>query len=381
MSEPRIPFEGSVPLLFSPRGKGKGPARRAPVFYNPAMRMNRDITVCMVQALSDAGSLPGKAGIKLLDGLCGTGIRGMRLLKEVDWKGRDVEVRAVDNNPLAIEAGTAMAASIGAPLEFLRVSLNSHLYEKRYSYIDVDPYGSPLPFVPAALSSILPGGTIALTATDTAALCGSNRKVALRRYGADLIKTEYIKEISCRVLLCSVARIAASMDLALEPLLFFASDHYVRGFLRVTRGAKKADEIMGSIGRVGYDPPQMPIPFPPDEVGISLGPMWLGPLEDPIVLEGMKKALSDEAGISRFMATKKQILRIVDLSLGEHGLPPFGFDTDALASHLSASPPAMDRLVTGLRALGFASARSRFGDKVLRTEADFTDIRPLFKEV
>lgn len=376
---PQTLNEGSVLLTFEAHGSGKGPSKRMPVFYNPAMRFNRDITVCLVQALADEGSLPGKGGIKVMDGLCGTGIRGIRILKEVEWGGRVPEVHALDHNPKAIEAGTALAFANSASIEFHRGSLPAHLHEHWYSYIDIDPYGSPLPFLPSAISSVLPGGTVAVTATDTAALCGSNRRVALRRYGAELVLTEYMKEVSCRVLACSIARIAASMDRYIVPLLFFASDHYVRGFFRVLKGARKADDMVSSLGLVLYRPPQAPIPFATAGGGSLLGPMWLGPLEDAEVLSRMEMALSKERGISSYVGPGKQIMGMVRLALDEGGLPPFGFDTDVVASHLAASPPRMDRLIGSLRERGLSGARSRFGGKVLRTDATLEDISPMFK--
>jgi tRNA (guanine26-N2/guanine27-N2)-dimethyltransferase len=371
--------EGSVRLTFGPLGKDRGPARRMPVFYNPAMRFNRDVTVCVLQTLSDERSLPGKGGTKVMDGLCGTGIRGIRFMKEVDWGGTDVEVHAVDNNPKAIEAGEALAAANSADVVFHRGSLPAHLHEHRYSFIDIDPYGSPLPFLPSAVSSILPGGVIAVTATDTAALCGSNRRVALRRYGVELVLTEFMKEVSCRVLAGTAARTAASMDLYIVPLLFFASDHYVRGFFRVLKGARKADEMVSTMGMVGYRPPQAPVPFAPEGSGERLGPMWLGPLEDLGFLAGMERALAKDRGISEHIGSLKQLTGMIALAAGESALPPFGFDTDVVASHLAASPPRMDRLIEALMGRGLSGARSRFGGKILRTEAALEDISPFFK--
>jgi tRNA (guanine26-N2/guanine27-N2)-dimethyltransferase len=290
-------------------------------------------------------------------------------------------VHAVDHNEDAITIGSEIAKEIGCDIQFHRASLCTHLYENRYSYIDIDPYGSPLPFVTAALSSILPGGVIAVTATDTAALCGSNTRVAMRRYAAQLEKTEYMKEISCRVLACYLARTAASMELSIEPLLFIASDHYVRGFIRVRKGAKKADETVKLIGQVIYGPPERPMPPEMGVIGRILGPMWLGRLEDVDTVHALSRDLMIDGGISEHMSSVRSLSRIAETATGESDLPPFGFDTDAVASYLSASPPPMDDLVMHLIDRGFPSARSRFGGKIVRTSALFSDIAPLFREV
>ena len=42
----------------------------------------------------------------------------------------------------------------------------------RFHVIDLDPYGSPAPFLDAAVQSTAEGGLICITCTDMAVLCG-----------------------------------------------------------------------------------------------------------------------------------------------------------------------------------------------------------------
>ena len=42
----------------------------------------------------------------------------------------------------------------------------------RFSVIDLDPYGSPTPFLDAAVQSTKEGGLMCITCTDMAVLCG-----------------------------------------------------------------------------------------------------------------------------------------------------------------------------------------------------------------
>ena len=42
----------------------------------------------------------------------------------------------------------------------------------RFSVIDLDPYGSPTPFLDAAVQSTKDGGLMCITCTDMAVLCG-----------------------------------------------------------------------------------------------------------------------------------------------------------------------------------------------------------------
>ena len=52
-------------------------SKKLPVFYNPAMKLNRDITVLLLQQFPP---------MSLCDPLAGTGIRSIRLAKEVKHK-------------------------------------------------------------------------------------------------------------------------------------------------------------------------------------------------------------------------------------------------------------------------------------------------------
>ena len=52
----------------------------------------------------------------------------------------------------------------------------------RFDAVDVDPFGTPSPFVDCALRSIKDGGLLSVSATDSGVLCGVYPKVALRKY-------------------------------------------------------------------------------------------------------------------------------------------------------------------------------------------------------
>ena len=72
---------------FSKKGPGskdKGP------FYNPAMELNRDLSVILIQWLVNGS----KKHVKLLDGLAASGIRGIRLANEVEGDFVDRSVRS-----------------------------------------------------------------------------------------------------------------------------------------------------------------------------------------------------------------------------------------------------------------------------------------------
>ena len=58
------------------------------------------------------------------------------------------------------------------------------LMEAAYQWVDLDPFGSPVNFLDAAIQGLSRVAFLEVTATDTAALTGSSASSQQRRYGA-----------------------------------------------------------------------------------------------------------------------------------------------------------------------------------------------------
>ncbi len=80
--------EGKTRLLV-PDSSGLSHPAHLPVFFNPSMGLNRDITVSVMGA-----SRPKN----MLDALSGTGAKGIRVMNEAD-----VPVVFNDHNPMAVK--------------------------------------------------------------------------------------------------------------------------------------------------------------------------------------------------------------------------------------------------------------------------------------
>lgn len=57
------------------------------------------------------------------------------------------------------------------------------VFPNLFDVIDLDPYGSAVPFLNSALKSIKNGGLLCVTCTDTRVLCGSDRHKCYYLYG------------------------------------------------------------------------------------------------------------------------------------------------------------------------------------------------------
>lgn len=57
-----------------------------------------------------------------------------------------------------------------------------------FDIIDIDPYGSVVPFLDAAVSNVRDGGLLCITCTDTRVLCGSDFSKCFYYYGSTRAK-------------------------------------------------------------------------------------------------------------------------------------------------------------------------------------------------
>ncbi len=92
------------------------------------------------------------------------------------------------------------------------------LHEQKFHIVDIDPFGTPSPFLDAASASVW--NMLSVTATDTAPLCGAHMKAGIRKYAAVPLNTEYHSEMGgLRVLLGACARELAKHEKGMLPLL------------------------------------------------------------------------------------------------------------------------------------------------------------------
>ncbi|MEN2999021.1 MAG: hypothetical protein ABDH61_00325 [Acidilobaceae archaeon] len=200
-------------LIYIPEPRGLVSSGRLepawlPVFYNPAMELNRDLSVILLS--SYASLYAPKRPFAVAEPLAATGVRCVRYALEGEGVGRvycgDVDKRAhelieknVGLNDLWHKVSSARSDAN---------ALLSNLKGKGVPVlaIDIDPYGSPVPFLDSALSLLGNGGLLMVTATDTAVLEGSKKNKALRRYGCHLQKVPQSKEVAARALLGCIAR-------------------------------------------------------------------------------------------------------------------------------------------------------------------------------
>lgn len=123
---------------------------------------------------------------------------------------------------------------------------------KRYDVIDIDPYGTMVPFLDAALHAGARESLFCVTSTDTRVLCGSDRHKCFYMYGAVRDGDDHIEETGLRVALATLQRCANIQNKSVEPLLCVQSDFYIRLFVRVRTSRQKCWGSMASTGLQFY---------------------------------------------------------------------------------------------------------------------------------
>lgn len=333
------------------------------VFFNPRMRLNRDIGVAMVRALGIS---------EYLDGLSASGIRGLRVAGEAGVE----KVTLNDISPAAYQCILRnMERNDLQRCEACCSNANALMHIRHFEAVDLDPFGSPSPFLSAASRSAL--SYLFITATDTAPLCGAHLKSGIRKYMALPVKTDYHREMGARILLGLAARELARLDKAMQPLLTHVTEHYVRTYLRVLHGAKLADRCLEKIGYIEHcfscsgfrtlAEPRVELCTNCGGRTVLAGPLWLGEIQDGRTIE-MAVPFVDE--------TNKTARKLLETCNSEVDVPMY-YDHHRLCRRLGITPKKVDKFVEALRESGWKASRTHFTGVGIKTDAGVKDIETI----
>ena len=403
----------------------RGPAKRTGAgFLNPAMAPARTRSVLLLaDALEHGWLVKPDRPIRALDALCATGVRIRRWRNEIPSDlqhrlritGNDLDDFAllwaktshhchppkqeVDHEPEDDRHGQPSDAVFTNGLHFQRLDARMAMVDAAYQWVDLDPFGSPIQFLDAALQSLSRTGVLEVTATDTAALTGSSPSSQARRYQAKGLVDEYAHDDAVRLLLRTVATTAARLDKIVTPLLALFDGHHVRISLLVKTSKSEATKVRNSIGwRVRCeDVPYRFVHHPaPDQLKAASGPMWIGPMwhhgiasrmteeraldlchptEDEIQshrAQGLQWSDEDTNHSARELRRSvRYIADAAELMSREHLL----LNLDALPRLAGVGgAPKMEKLLSALVEAGYAAARYPDLEPMLVTDAPFESV-------
>ena len=350
---------------------------KAPVFYNPTMELNRDLAVLALQAHQ---RLLGRE-VSVCEPLTGCGLRGVRFAVEVEG------VRKVFLNDIKPESArlAGFNAELNGVADCVEVSnedanlfLSRHAApRKRFDYVDVDPFGPPVPYIDSATRALRNGGLLALTATDMAPLCGVHPRACLRKYGGQPQRTEYCHELAVRLLIGCLAMMAAKHAIGVEVLFSHSVDHYVRAYSVFRYGARVADKSVQQMGyilhcfscfhRETVSGITSPLKRVCPSCGAKLsaaGPLWLGRIADKDFCYLMEREAKQ-----RKLGQEKRILKMLSLVQNEAEAPVTYYRVDKICDKLNLPIPTLKKVIDGIRKAGFQAVPTHFNSRGFRTDA------------
>ncbi len=359
----------------------------APVFYNPRMKFSRDIAVVVSITYFDDKEY------FYIEPLAGSGVRSIRY--SLETRGRGI---ANDLDPIAyyyIKRNIRLN-NVGDRVEAYNSEANTLLNSIRTNgivvdLIDVDPYGSPIPFIDSTVYAIARNGLIAITATDTGPLNCSYEEACYRRYHAKCYKVDFVKEMGLRILLGSIILRAASHDVLLKPILSYYHDYYYRAYFTAIKSANEANKALKkNIGYILYCADNYYREYIPAtniesmigekicEKQIVIGPLWIGLLGEREFIEKILFTLKKKSEELKHILHIKKFLSNLSKEISINN--PY-YRYDLFCGYLKMNMPPRDKLINELRNRGFKAIKSHFDPRGIKTNASYEEFISILRSL
>eukprot|EP00268_Persea_americana_P009437 TRINITY_DN13790_c0_g1_i5.p1 TRINITY_DN13790_c0_g1~~TRINITY_DN13790_c0_g1_i5.p1 ORF type:complete len:432 (-),score=66.15 TRINITY_DN13790_c0_g1_i5:708-2003(-) len=355
-------------------------------FFRSESSTGRDLAV-----LSAALHRRSNGRLRVLDAMCGCGVRSLRYLRQADadfvWANdanedyRGTILSNLSGIPRVSEGGERRWVVTHSDAN--RVLVESYLHRDFFDLVDVDSFGSDSMFLRSAVAALKIGGLLYVTSTDGYSSGGHRPQHSLASYGAYVKPMPFSNEVGLRMLIGGVLREAVALGFFVWPLFSYYSYHgpVFRVMLRVSRGKLPENShycFISYCNRCGHSQAfswgqlgQISCPCSNGEVSRSLvvsGPLWTGPLHNGYYVTEMLK-LAEEWGWTsagnKDMDLEKLLNQMIDESDPEL---PFGYiKLDEVASRAKVNSPPLKAMISTLHEEGYAASRSHITPNAIKT--------------
>lgn len=352
-----------------------------PVFYNPVMRSNRDITIALMAAASKQYEIEKWS---VADPMAATGIREVRMMLELG-SGKFERIAINDYSPTAATLIIKNLALNKIKSKKIAVTVNEAnkflLGSKPFNYADIDPFGYPGTFLDSAVRRTWHNGILAVTATDTSALAGTSPSACRRKYLATPLRNGFMHETGIRMLVRLVQLFGSVHEKAMRPIFCYYKEHYIRAFFHCSDGAGKVDELLKQHEDILYcfKCCNKEVKSNPDNYRCSscnekmtkAGPLWTGRLFDSEL--AAKMAATANKNID---AKTKQFLAVVAEEAKAETKTGVGFYAieDICEKHHIRQQPKTADVIARLRKAGFTSSQSHCSTTGVKTNASVAQL-------
>ena len=357
----------------------------APVFYNPHMELNRDLSILAIQVFQKEEN----RNINICDLFGGSGIRGIRYKNEIDGV-ENVAINDISELANEYEKHNIKLNNL-ENIEVYQHDASMFLRMKRgeFDVIDIDPFGTPSPFLDSAGYCARRNSLLCVTATDTSALCGTYKEPCIRKYNAKPYKSEYCHENGIRILAGFVALTLAKYAKCIDIKMSHSTEHYMRLYIKIEKGSKKSDESLKNIGYISHCPNCLHRQTSKGLAGaieeicpvcgeklVHAGPLWLGNIQNKEFIQKM----IDESEHKK-INTEKQALKLLNNCLNEAGAPATFFDVHAVCKSLKISAPKLDLIFDEMKNRGFIAIKTHYNPIGIKTDANIEDLKKILLDL
>ena len=212
-------------------------------FYNPAQELNRDLTVLSIATYMNFTKYRkdkekknfSEYKFNIIEPLSATGLRCIRYYSELP-REKINNIYSNDMDPKAVECININIEKNNVDNNIFKV-FNSDaaqlMYQnpKFFDVIDLDPYGTAIPFIDSCIHCSKNGALLCITFTDMPVLCGNYPETTLYKYGSIPYKSSFCHEMAIRIALFSISSAASKYKKVIYPLFSYNAEFYIRLFL------------------------------------------------------------------------------------------------------------------------------------------------------
>ena len=227
-------------------------------------------------------------------------------------------------------------------------------------------------FLDASVARLAREGILAVTSTDTGALCGSFVDACRRKYWAEPLRNELMHEIGLRILIRRVQLTGSVYDKALTPILSYSKEHYMRAFFLCEKGKEKVDEILKQ--HQFFD-------FIFESKKVKYGPIWAGKLCDANLMKKIIENYSQIYGKDKGgNDLRKSDLKFLKKLYDESQINQIGFyDLHSLGKRYKLDIPRKEELIKKLKAKKIKTSFTHFSENGIKAECSLDEFVKMMK--
>ena len=375
MADRQIDEHSNTQASWQTEGKARFQVGNA--FFRRSSRIGRDLAVLAAIAHKSQQKTQQKS-LRILDAMTGCGIRPLRYALEANAD----YIWANEGNPdLHTQLTTNLSSLPSTQYKITHQDANTaffdcHQTKDFYDLIDIDSFGSPMPYLSTALWAVRLGGLLYVASTDGRTTSGRAAEKSVRTYGAYARFHTAPHEQGLRLLIGKVAQEAAARGLHAAPLFSYHHGEVNRVMLRITRPKAGANWTLKSYGFIAYCHHcghfqtvtwkrlgRVTCPCNGEHPPAVSGPLWLGPLHNADALSQMNEIAASCDSIS---PKTRPLLATMQ---AESEMPPYYYPLAEIGSRGQMDIPPRDALIAQLQQAGFAATQTHLNQQAIKTTA------------